>query len=510
MDPIVTHCPACRGSIRVRDPMFVGRGVNCPECQVEIEISRTGAVRLLAPVAAFDTAPPRIAVDEPDEPVIARGLPIAPRAIAWGGAGFLALVGLGWAWWNRVPTPDTGVGGGAAKVDVVSPSPRKNEAKVANAHEPPAIIPPARGTALERRLGELGRRVQVPLREREEIPGALGSAKLPAGERLGWLARVYASSGPPVHPEVAWNDPLNEAFVRRRIDELLNPSVSSLVGPDGYPATHFVGNAGVEKGARALPADDPRAGPFGLDRATRIEDVRDGLSNTILVFGLNEPAGSWAANGEATLRELTREPYVNGPDGLGTGQKDSMLVLMADGSVRTIARDIDPTVLRQLVAMNDQSGSVTPEVDPPQVAVANPAPDHLEAQVPAIGVPQGSLPDAAELNVPTTEDPPVEVVAPVTRSRDEVLAALGRRVVRYEAKGERGRLVRELADFAGVPLLKDSGDEKTLERAMKETTTLRTGGASIADLLKRLLEPAGLECVAVDGGLVIRPIGSGK
>ncbi len=148
--------------------------------------------------------------------------------------------------------------------------------------------------------------------------------------------------------------------------------------PDGYPSTHFVGNAGLGRGARRLAADDPRAGPFGLDRVTRTSDARDGLSQTILVFGLNEPAGSWASHGDATLRELTREPFVNGPDGLGTGQKDSMLVLMADGSVRTLARDIDPQVMRGLVAMSDQSlrESETPESttgDHPQVAATIPA-----------------------------------------------------------------------------------------------------------------------------------------
>src|SRR5262249_21127427 len=122
---------------------------------------------------------------------------------------------------------------------------------------------------------------------------------------------------------------------------------------------HFVGVAGVGSDAARLPASDPRAGIFSYDRATRWDDIRDGASNTWLVLGVRDHLGSWAAGGPSTVRGLTREPYVNGPDGFGTGQEDSMLVLMADGRVRTVSRQADPRILRSLAAMADEQRSTS-------------------------------------------------------------------------------------------------------------------------------------------------------
>jgi hypothetical protein len=508
--------------------MFVGRSVNCPECQAQIEISRAGEVRQVAAMSAGATMKSIEAGTFPTDgdsdavPLARRGGAVSARTVAWGAASLMAIVGLGMAWWNRA---DRTVGAPSAVapavVDKVAPA-GAGKADPEAGSPPvrvPDVSPPSRGTVLERRLEGLGRRISEPTREQEVFPGALGSDALAPGERLGWLARVFAASGPAPHPELSWKDPLNEGFVRRRMDELLNPAVSAMVGPDGYPSTHFVGNAGFGRGARRLAADDSRAGPFGLERVTRWSDARDGLSQTILVFGLNEPAGGWASHGDATLRELTREPFVNGPDGLGTGQKDSMLVLMADGSVRTLARDIDPMVMRGLVAMSDHSmpDMPTPESgtgEAPQVAATapaeNPSPAKPLANPPGREVAQGTLPDAADLAAPPVVDNPVEPAKVPAKSRNEVVTALSRRVVRYEARGERGKLAKELADFAGVPVLKNTGDEASVKRGLAESTTLKSGPVSVGDLIQRLLAPAGLEALPVDGGIEIHPLDANR
>ena len=146
--------------------------------------------------------------------------------------------------------------------------------------------------------------------------------------------RVDAGSAPDPVWDRPWNAPQNEPFVRRRLTMFQNPAISELTGADGYPASHFVGVAGVGADAARLDHRSARAGIFSNDRRTRLEDIRDGAGNTLLVLGVRDQLGSWGAGGPATVRGLTSEPYLNGPDGFGTGADDAMSALMADGGVR--------------------------------------------------------------------------------------------------------------------------------------------------------------------------------
>ena len=64
--------------------------------------------------------------------------------------------------------------------------------------------------------------------------------------------------------------------------------------------------------------------------------------------------GPWAANTSATIRPLTKKPYIHGPDGFGNPNTKSgnMTVLMGDGAARTISKTIDPAVLEALYTIN--------------------------------------------------------------------------------------------------------------------------------------------------------------
>ena len=212
------------------------------------------------------------------------------------------------------------------------------------------------------RLTALGEKIGQFVEQQGELPRQRpvdGVSKPAASPRESWSwmaeleAAVAAANSPRRQAGLPWHDAANEPFVRRRLPSLQQPGMSELTGEDGFPATHFAGNAGVGPGARQLPLTDSRAGAFGENRKTTLSDFRDGLSQTILVYGVREQLGSWASGGTATLRELTREPYINGPDGLGTGQPDSMLVLMADGHVAQISSQIDPELLRHLATIQD-------------------------------------------------------------------------------------------------------------------------------------------------------------
>ena len=82
------------------------------------------------------------------------------------------------------------------------------------------------------------------------------------------------------------------------------------------------------------------------------------------------------AGGEATVRGLTQRPYINGPDGFGSGQPDGMLAGMADGSVRFLTKNMAPVVLEQLARINvvSKSGRESPALRPPALTATDELP----------------------------------------------------------------------------------------------------------------------------------------
>ncbi len=224
--------------------------------------------------------------------------------------------------------------------------------------QPEPVVPPPADT-LSTRMESLGQRLTRFHSLHDRFPQAAGVLVLPEPtQRLSWLAELeldqadVPSSRRPVRDR-PWNDPANELFVGRQVPAFLDPASEQVVGPDGRPVTHLVGVAGVGRDAPELTQQHPRAGIFGWTRTVRVEDVRDGLTATLMVLGAESQRGSWAEPGRSTVRGLTTPPYVRGPDGFGTGSDESMLALLADGSVRNIASSIDPVLMRRMAAMAD-------------------------------------------------------------------------------------------------------------------------------------------------------------
>ena len=125
----------------------------------------------------------------------------------------------------------------------------------------------------------------------------------------------------------------NKKFTSTRIPVYINPSVPNQPDKVSGP-TNYVGIAGVGKDAPTLPKTSKQAGVFGYNRSTRIRDITDGTSNTVMVSEASKNLGPWAAGGESTIRALTKKPYINGPDGLGGFHTGGCLMLMGDGSVQ--------------------------------------------------------------------------------------------------------------------------------------------------------------------------------
>ena len=85
--------------------------------------------------------------------------------------------------------------------------------------------------------------------------------------------------------------------------------------------------------------------------------------------------GPWAQGGRATVRPLTRTPYIHGPDGFGSGQPDGMVVGYADGHAGFLSKDIDPHVMEQLASVRGSKDVDMALIEPkPPETVVGPKP----------------------------------------------------------------------------------------------------------------------------------------
>ena len=192
--------------------------------------------------------------------------------------------------------------------------------------------------------------------------GAADASLLPPETRLSWIATLLPYYDRlDWHGELnfsrSWNEAANARVTRRPLEPVINPALGISQTEAGFPVTHYVGLAGIGADAGLLEADDPRAGAFGYRRRISAAQIPDGAGNTIALMGVQDRLGAWAAGGEATVRPIANKPYINGPDGFGSGQADGMFVGMADGSVRFLSKDVDPSVLEALATVR---GGETP------------------------------------------------------------------------------------------------------------------------------------------------------
>lgn len=365
------ECPLCHARLRSKDRTLVGREIPCPECRAPIRIvdrndGRIEAEAIAAPIPAPARGGGRwaVRVAVTSTILLCCGLLFfVLREKKPGSAGPVApvptppVVDTGTP---PMPAPMNGVEGGEPQADPVA----------------------------VQRLRQLGGWLEEDRVQSGAwpLPFEEGEALAPE-ERFSWLARLaqrHVSDGtPPPNLSLAWNAPENDRFVRRRIAPFQNPDLAA-AGPDRYPAGHFVGIAGVGPDAPRLAKSHPRAGIWGYERRTTVDDVRDGLSNTFLVLGREQQLHSWG-DGVHSMRGVTAEPYFGGPDGFGTGQPDGMHALLADGSVKFLAKETAPVVIRRYAAMAD-GFSLDPSVsgDPldlkPSAAPVTPAPVGVASQ----------------------------------------------------------------------------------------------------------------------------------
>jgi prepilin-type processing-associated H-X9-DG protein len=199
--------------------------------------------------------------------------------------------------------------------------------------------------------------------------GTVINEGLPATHRLSWLTAIFGFLDQ-IHlltdPSEPWDGGANRVpMIRFQSDESIGGFATEPLGdfdlaqcpahrhraqPGPPSETDYVGIAGLGVDAPSLPVRHPRAGFFGYDRQTRIVDIKDGISQTMMIAETSDANGPWTAGGPATVRGLdpSRRPYIGRGRQFGGMHRGGAAVLFADGSVRLIRETIDPAVFEAL------------------------------------------------------------------------------------------------------------------------------------------------------------------
>ncbi len=323
--------------------------------------------------------------------------------------------------------------------------------------------------------------------------GAVGGALLPPETRLSWIATMlpyydHTDWHRRLQFGYTWNGRQNRPVTRQPLTEVINPTLGPSLTEAGFSVTHYVGVAGVGADAGRLKVDHPRAGVFGFGRRTRLEDIVDGASNTIAILGASGKLGAWGAGGQPTVRALTTPPYVNGPDGFGSGQSDGMAAGMADGSVRFISKNVDSRVLEQLATINGGENVTVAVLDRgvgPRKSTPLPRPKTKPiAQKPAKPLP--------------AEDPNCSEQA------GETAARLAERIPAIELN-ERplDEVVRLLATLGNLPITFDLDAMSELGVGVNTPVNVRFSESTLGEILHAVLAKRGLDYVVEAGQVLI-------
>lgn len=138
---------------------------------------------------------------------------------------------------------------------------------------------------------------------------------------------------------------------------LENPSAPAI----GHLAvTSYVGVAGVGIDAAERPAGAPGNGALGYDRATKPDEIVDGLENTALFMETGHAVGPWVRGGPSTVRPVDAEAAPLGGTHFTNGwnfrrYETGFNVGLADGSVRFLWH-VEPSVLTGLATIAGGDG----------------------------------------------------------------------------------------------------------------------------------------------------------
>ena len=321
--------------------------------------------------------------------------------------------------------------------------------------------------------------------------GADGAVMFKPQTRLSWIAELLPYLGHAdwhVESGYAWNNSHNQPVTKRPLPEVVNPAFGPARSSD-YPVTHYVGVAGVGDDAAQLPANDARAGIFGYGRQTQQKDLARGGANTIAVLGVQDHCGPWAQGGPATVRPLTRQPYVNGPDGFGSGQADGMVAGMADGSVRFLSKNIDPHVMEQLATVRGGE----------QVDMAA-----LEPKSPAANAPPPALPDIRPQPAANPNPPPVIDVKPKKVLDPELQVKLNLPIAKISLPNiPLADAVQLVSAMSTLPISFDPDAMEELGVSLHDPISIEVANSTAGKMLEAIAAKRNMASIAENGQIVL-------
>lgn len=357
-----------------------------------------------------------------------------------------------------------------------------------------------RGVALWRLRGEtLGSGLQHVVKAEGLFPqAAAGGSLLPPETRLSWIASLLPYLGHQewharLNPGYGWRAPQNRPVASRELRPVINPLLGPTQTREGFFDTHWVGVAGIGENAAALPPDDPRAGFFNDNGRRRLEDLDRGAANTLAVLGASARLGAWAEGGFATARPLTQQPYVNGPDGFGSGLPQGMLGIMADGSVRFIHRDIAPEVLERLAAVRGNGSATVADLftagNVPGMEVGAWSPPPSGSNSTALASPEGN---------PAEGPGPAETPLFPT---EEVFATRLTRVTMQEVP--LGLVLHLITQWSSIPVSVQPESLCVEDVSLRLPVSLSAEDITLQDMLRQIAEQTGLEVRTEPSGVVV-------
>ena len=233
-------------------------------------------------------------------------------------------------------------------------------------------IPRIRDTAARSQCQNNLKQIGLALHNRYDTYGTFPPATVPNKDlscenRLSWLVDALPfveQIGVTIDRKKGWRDEANiipkfhgiaDPLPPRPLDlKLFRCPADPTISPaDAASLTNFVGISGVGPDAAERRLGYPGVGFFGCERQIKLEDIKDGLANTIAVVETNSNIGPWTAGGFATVRPLdpATAPYLGAGRPFGSGHRDCTQAVFADGSVHRLTNAIQPELLEALATI---------------------------------------------------------------------------------------------------------------------------------------------------------------